>query len=190
MNRQERTIVTLMLILVLIMVAGLCYPDGGRKAAYRAGGPGWSEPLLNLYESVDWNGDGELSYGEINDFQDWMGEYFTYRHNFTASDPVKFLWDLGGDCEDYALFTCGLLEYWGIETYVGIVLGESRGTTHAISLLVEKTKPSKGVEYFSSRKGFLVPIDYLHVGEFSEATMPGSPLGHIYAPRDMYGKEF
>jgi hypothetical protein len=112
------------------------------------------------------------------------------RRRYAAADD-------NGDCEDFALFTCGLLAYWGIECYLGSLAPKSGGTGHAVALLPVPDVP-EGFAFFriqGSRSasgepipsGTYVPIDYEYVGGLSDAAGKGWVLRWIRVPGELYG---
>ena len=90
------------------------------------------EALLAAYEKADRNEDDYLSWSEIRRFQRDVYRDYAYVVNHTALDPVQFFARRGGDCEDFSLYTCGLLRYWNIDCWVGI-FGRRGGDRYAIS---------------------------------------------------------
>jgi hypothetical protein len=170
-----------------------------RSRAFRAATGIQDSEVLKYYIQADTDYDDVLSWPEIGAFQKALYRVFTYQNNDTALRPDKFVVSRGGDCEDWALFTCGLLTFWGYTSYVGSVDGNGGGG-HALTLFYKKTKPANyqyryyyfpvdtrlsGVELPA---GYYLPIDYNHTGTFSEATADGSPLRRVYEPRLIYDK--
>jgi hypothetical protein len=119
-----------------------------------------------------------------------------YRNNAVAYSPDAFVSAGSGDCEDFALFTCGLLRFWGIDSYLGSLQHDSVATGHAITLIPVSTVP-EGFLYWELDGGFTaaaggppgiyVPVDYDHVGGLSNAVGPGWTLRWIRRPESVYG---
>ncbi|MFP4212355.1 MAG: transglutaminase domain-containing protein, partial [Alkalispirochaeta sp.] len=157
--------------------------------------------LLEVYRGADTNGDDRLSWNELEAFQRWVKRRFRYEHNSTALPPDQFGAVGGGDCEDFALYTCGLLAYWGYECYVGVFVPAGQPysqNAHAVALMVvddpawypvtidigdwpHATAPA------SSRTKTVIPIDYDVVGGFTEATPDPWVLSTVYVATSIYG---
>ena len=171
-----------------------------RKAHYSAVTGFNSERLLNIYTSADLNYDNILSWQEIDMFQKKINQSFSYINNNTALNPVDFLINGGGDCEDWSIFTCGMLRFWGYTAYVGVVDGGNGSGLHAIALFYKKTPPAnRSYSYYQFDTSFTfynitlpagcyLPIDYNHTGSFSNASRPDSPLHYVYIPEEIYGR--
>jgi transglutaminase-like putative cysteine protease len=153
--------------------------------------------LRRRYAAADDNGDGRLSWDELSVFQSRLVQDIPYASNSRALSPEAFLAAGSGDCEDFALFTCGLLAYWGIECYLGSLAPKSGGTGHAVAL-VPVTYVPDGFSFFRiegarSASGELipggtyVPIDYEYVGGLSDAAGKGWVLRWIRVPEEVYG---
>jgi hypothetical protein len=153
--------------------------------------------LRRRYAAADDNGDGRLSWDELSVFQSRLVQDIPYASNSRALSPEAFLAAGSGDCEDFALFTCGLLAYWGIECYLGSLAPKSGGTGHAVALLPVPDVP-EGFAFFriqGSRSasgepipsGTYVPIDYEYVGGLSDAAGKGWVLRWIRVPGELYG---
>jgi len=160
---------------------------------------GIADPALDeLYAGADTDRDGYLCWKEITGFQRRLTARFEYRPNATALRPDEFLARGGGDCEDWALATCGLLRYWGWEAYVGAFFPPEGGDGHAVCLVRWKELP-RGFEYYRVEEGattwdgapvspgYYVPIDYQVVGGSSNALKRGWVLRHFYTPERIYG---
>jgi hypothetical protein len=153
--------------------------------------------LLRRYAAADDNGDGHLSWDELSRFQRRLVRDIPYASNSRALSPEAFLASGSGDCEDFALFTCGLLTYWGIECYLGSLAPRNGGTAHAIALVPVGEVPP-GFSFFriegsGSASGELipggtyVPIDYEYVGGLSDAAGKGWVLRWLEVPERAYG---
>ena len=157
-----------------------------------------SGELCRVYEGADKNRDGKLSWDELRAFQIWMKGTFQYALNSTALRPDAFLAYRKGDCEDWALFTCGILRYWGITSYVGILGCSSAQSGHAVCLFYSGRKPGTGTYYESRGKlgldglpvvdGYYIPVDYEKVGSLSNAVLPGFIFEGYYVPEKLYGR--
>ncbi|GEM_PF-6052389 len=160
--------------------------------------------VLILYKSADENGDFRLSWDEIQDFQNELYRNYKYKSNPIALRPDQFIEQDGGDCEDWALMTAGLLRYWGYTPYIGTLAYYQRANPgHALCLLYSTTPPPSGMDYLHIREndplrtfnsdvkpGYYVPIDYTVVGGYSRViTASGYKWYYdmIYVPEKIYG---
>lgn len=154
--------------------------------------------LISRYLEADLNGSGKLSFDELETFQRKTYREFRYEGNELALRPDEFLEATGGDCEDFALYTAGLLRFWGWEPYLGS-LGPSRGGVgHAVCLSYEEGRFSGAYTYFEVetwttedgtglKPGKYVPIDYDQVGGLTNAVEKGWKLRSIYTPEKAWG---
>jgi transglutaminase-like putative cysteine protease len=154
--------------------------------------------LISRYLEADLNGSGKLSFDELETFQRKTYREFRYEANELALRPDEFLEAKGGDCEDFALYTAGLLRFWGWEPYLGS-LGPARGGVgHAVCLSYEEGSFSGGYTYFEVeawttedgtglKPGKYVPIDYDQVGGLTNAVEKGWKLRSIYTPEKAWG---
>ena len=154
--------------------------------------------LERLYADADRDRDGYLCWEEIRGFQRSLTRRYRYLRNTTALRPDQFLSQGGGDCEDWALVTCGLLRYWGWESYVGAFFPPDGGDGHALCL-VRWAEPPRGFDCLrvaggvstwdgkAVRPGYYVPVDYELVGGTSNAVRPGWRLKCFYTPEAIYG---
>ena len=144
--------------------------------------------LENIYQSADLNRDNNLGQNELEVFQEKLYRKYKYINNETALRPDQFLAAGGGDCEDWALFTCGLLRYWGIACAVGHLAEDEYGNGHAVALVYKgNTIPSKGIYYKFNADGIVlsgiyIPVDYNLVGELSNAVDENWSLCRLYVP--------
>ena len=154
-----------------------------------------SKPLMVAYREADTNNSGYLSYNEVVSFQKRVVSRFIYRGNSTALRPDQFLVAGGGDCDDFALFTAGMLRYYGWEPYIGALDDGKSPYGHAVCLSYEESaKPAELSAYdikagslvVGSKPGLYVPIDYEKVGGLS-AVGPDWRLIRVYTPESMYG---
>ncbi|MCX7023416.1 MAG: WYL domain-containing protein [Spirochaetes bacterium] len=166
-----------------------------------AAATGLDDPgLVRRYLAADLNGSGKLSYDELAVFQDRTFRNFTYESNDLALSPDEFLAAAGGDCEDFALYTAGLLRYWGWNPYIGCFAPSATGTGHAVCLVREPGAVPAGfafwtIEAWTSEDGTelspgtYIPVDYDHVGSLSEAVEKGWKLQEIYLPEKAWHLE-
>lgn len=153
--------------------------------------------VISRYSSADTNYDGELAWEELRVFQRRLVAEFPYRANLTAYSPTDFLSHGSGDCEDFALFTCGLLRFWGVDCYLGSLQADGYAIGHAIAL-VKVTEVPRGFAYYEIDAAFVagspgvapgiyVPVDYEQVGGLSNAVGPGWTLRWMRVPETAYG---
>ncbi len=157
-----------------------------------------NQSLFSRYLEADLNGSGKLSFDELEAFQRKTYRDFQYEANELALRPDEFLEANGGDCEDFALYTAGLLRFWGWDPYIGS-LGPSRGGIgHAVCLSYEEGSFSGLYTYFELeswvaedgtglKPGKYVPIDYDQVGGLTNAVEKGWKLRSIYIPEKAWG---
>lgn len=154
--------------------------------------------LIRRYLAADLNVSGKLSWDELAAFQKKTFSEFRYESNDVALRPDEFLQAGSGDCDDFALYSAGLLRFWGWEPYLGCLGGSRSGTGHAICLSFEEGSIPGGFTWFdlgswSSEEGTqlkdgrYVPIDYDEVGSLSNAVKKGWKLRSIYIPERAYG---
>ncbi len=160
-------------------------------------------PSLNrMYARADINGDWQLSWREIKIFQEKLYNKYKYIPNRTALSPDKFIERGGGDCEDWALMTAGLLRYWGYSPYIGGLRNSRKSIGHAVCLMYSPTKP-KDKAYIRIKEGnslrafnpdvkpgYYIPIDYTYVGSYSPAITNLKGKWYytaIYTPERIYG---
>lgn len=150
--------------------------------------------LEALYSGADRDQNGHLSWGEVESFQQRAQHRYEYRENGKALSPSSFITQGGGDCEDWALYTCGLLRYWGWNCLVGSFGDDDEA--HALALV----RSPKKIEHYGSiqiyketvigtaylRPGFYIPIDYEYVGSLSNAVKAGWYLRWVYKPEAIY----
>ncbi|NLJ46492.1 MAG: WYL domain-containing protein [Treponema sp.] len=152
------------------------------------------------YLAADLNRSGRLAFEELQAFQEKTWREFRYEPNEPALRPDQFLAAGGGDCEDFALYTAGLLRFWGWEPYLGILAPSRHGSTgHAVCLSYEEGSFPGSYTWFqveawttpdgvTLKPGRYVPIDYDHVGGLSNAVSPGWKLQEIYVPESAWGQ--
>ena len=112
-----------------------------------------------------------------------VGIVYQYQANDTALRPDAFLQQGGGDCEDWAFVSAGLMRFWGLTAYVGSFSAPTDSQAHAVCLVRATEVPSgygwyelSGVSTWSGEavcQGRYVVIDYGEVGRTSSAVGPG-----------------
>ncbi len=153
--------------------------------------------LISFYIDADEDKNGFLSWKEIKDFQLKINRKFKYKNNDIAVRPDIFYKMGGGDCEDWALFTAGLLRFWNYEPYIGSLNYKNR--FHAITLVRVKELPYKFRGYRITQsevindsfipEGIYTYIDYYKVGKLTRAGGRRPKLINIFVPEKCYGKE-
>jgi hypothetical protein len=154
--------------------------------------------LIHRYLTADLNTSGKLSFDELAVFQKKTYHEFRYEDNEFALRPDEFLEAGGGDCEDHALYTAGLLRFWGWEPYLGSFGPSGGGTGHAVCLSYEEGSLPGNFTYYevaswstydgtSLKSGKYIPIDYEKVGSLSNAVEKGWTLRSIYIPEKAWG---
>lgn len=154
--------------------------------------------MFTLFQKVDRNLDGEMSWTELASFQSSLYNTWSYLENETALRPDDFFAQGGGDCEDWALVTAALCHYWGWEAYIGSFRPKS-GSGHAICLVRSNSKTAKAFTHYYIKDfldfediplpdGNYIPIDYDHVGSLSNAVGKGWLLKTIYRSETLYGE--
>lgn len=154
--------------------------------------------LITRYLEADLNGSGKLSFDELETFQRKTYREFRYEANELALRPDEFIKAKGGDCEDFALYTAGLLRFWGWEPYLGSIGPARGGVGHAVCLSYEEGSFSKLYTYYELeawttedgsglKPGKYVPIDYDQVGSLTDAAENGWKLRSIYTPEKAWG---
>ena len=174
-------------------VAGIRGPQFARRTEI-------SDPtLLWLYLEADLDGSGRLSFDELEAFQRKTYKQFRYINNDTALRPDQFVAQGGGDCEDFALYTAGLLRFWGWEPYIASFSpGGGSDPGHALCFSYEAGSLPGAYRYYRLdnytasdgtvlKNGKYIPIDYDHVGGLSDAVGPGWKLRTVYIPEKIYG---
>jgi hypothetical protein len=154
--------------------------------------------LEAIYAAADYDKNGTLSWRELQIFQNWMKQRFVYRSNELALPPDRFLEEGGGDCEDWALFTCGMLRYWGWDAYLGTAGPHRRrrnSSGHAFTFVRVDEVP-EGFAWFEVTprewgfripSGKYVPVDYDVVGGYSNAVRGKWIIDGISTPEENYG---
>ncbi len=157
------------------------------------------DPRLEaIYAAADSDRNGHLSWQEIVSFQKTIYAIFSYKPNTTALRPDEFLDQRGGDCEDWALFTAGLLQYWGWNVEIATFLPTEGTTGHAVAFVRVQSPipgigtytiyPSQAAPSLGIEAGTYIPIDYNDVGEFTNAMHADYYLYRLSAPEALYGQ--
>lgn len=155
--------------------------------------------LTARYLAADLDKSGKLSFQELEAFQRKTYAEFKYLQNETALRPDRFVAEGGGDCEDFALYTAGLLRFWGWEPYLGAFGPAGGGDGHMVCLSFEAGSFPKGYSYFDVthataedgtplKSGRYVPIDYDKVGGLTNAVSPGWKLREFFIPESVWGR--
>ena len=154
--------------------------------------------LFDWYRAADGDRDALLSWQEIQNFQTELYYGYRYFNNERALDPVQFVNAGGGDCEDFALMTAGLVRFWGGRPYIASFAPEVHGSGHAICLVYSDTLPDFGMYYQfdeptylhgggTAPDGYYIPVDYDNVGGISNAMRKNWILRALYVPEEIYG---
>ncbi len=154
--------------------------------------------LFEWYRAADGDRDALLSWQEIQNFQNELYYSYRYINNDAALDPVQFVNAGGGDCEDFALMTAGLVRFWGGQPYIASFAPEVHGSGHAICLVYSDTLPDFGMYYQFDEPtylhgggtvpdGYYIPVDYDNVGGISNAMRKSWILRALYVPEEIYG---
>jgi hypothetical protein len=169
-----------------------------RASDFRAATGIASPQLEAIYRGADRDGDDALDWDELSAFQSRLDRTYAYRSNALALRPDQFLAQGGGNCEDWALFSCGLLRFWGWDPYVGSFAPSEHAVGHAVCLARVTGYPSRFSAWtmdgdgtlggYSVKAGKYVPVDYDHVGELSNAVGDGWRLRAIWRPEAIYGE--
>ncbi len=146
--------------------------------------------VVNLFAAADGNQDGEISWEEVQRFQTALDRTYRYESNPTALRPDEFMAAGGGDCEDWALMTAGMLRFWDVPVFIGS-LSSSTGI-HAVALVPTARVPPGAMTIDipaggSLRAGSYVPIDYANVGRLSNAVARKFTVTRIWVPEEIYG---
>jgi hypothetical protein len=156
--------------------------------------------LIHKYLAADLDGSGKLSFTELEAFQKATYRNFSYIDNDYALRPDLFLAAGGGDCEDFALYTAGLLRFWGWEPYIASFAPSSHGIGHAVCLSFEEGSIPAAYSYYTLsswttmdgaalKPGRYIAIDYDIVGGLTNAVGKSWKLRSVYRPEAIYGME-
>lgn len=153
----------------------------------------YSEKVINIFKSADCNRNGNISLNELQIFQNWLVRSYSYKENEKALTPDEFLVQKGGDCEDFAIMTCCMLNYFGHTAFIASY-GRVTVNKHALCLLKINTPVPPGCIYYElngywAPKGTYIPIDYELIGGL-KAIDRRWKIASIHKPKDIFGKYF
>ena len=150
-----------------------------------------SQKVIEIFKNADSNNDHKISLNELQRFQNFLVHRFDYKENETALRPDDFIAQGGGDCEDFAIMTCCMLNYHRV---VAFVAGYGRVTVnkHAVCLMQIKEPVPPGFLYYTMESwnipdGLYTPIDYDKIGGL-KAIDRRWKIARINKPVDMFGK--
>ncbi|MFP4409633.1 MAG: WYL domain-containing protein [Spirochaetaceae bacterium] len=154
------------------------------------------ELVIKRYDRVDLDGDDELSWSELRQFQREVYRDFRYESNGKALRPEEFFVAGGGDCEDFAIFSAAMLTYWGWDAYVAS-MSTNDNDAHAV-VFIKVDQPPSWASYYEipsgtagnprfAASGTFVPVDYDVVGDVTNAVTPGSRVTDIVVVNAWYG---
>jgi hypothetical protein len=154
--------------------------------------------LEEMYARADSDRDGAISWPEVAAFQRKLVREYRYTENTTALRPDQFIAKGGGDCEDFALVTAGLMRFWNWQPYIAGFGPDGPGYGHAICMAYSQRIPA-GYTYYTIRghtteygspikPGKYIPVDYDHIGSTSDAMGGNWRLWNMYVPEKIYGK--
>lgn len=149
-----------------------------------------SESTLKIFMDADSNGDGKISVGELQRFQNWLKRNFRYKENSTALHPDDFLKQGGGDCEDFAIMTTCMLNYHGVVAYVA-GFGRVTVNKHAVVIVQVTSNNAPGYLFYTLSgwgipSGIYIPVDYEKVGGLSAIDRRWK-IARINKPISIYG---
>ncbi|HPQ35629.1 MAG TPA: EF-hand domain-containing protein [Tenuifilaceae bacterium] len=149
-----------------------------------------SERTLKIFRNADSNGDGKISVGELQSFQNWLKRSFKYKQNSTALHPDDFIDQGGGDCEDFSIMTTCMLNYHGVVAYVA-GFGRVTVNKHAVCIAQVTSDKVSGYLYYTLSgwgipSGIYIPIDYEKVGGLSAIDRRWK-IARINKPVSIYG---
>ena len=163
--------------------------------AYSGSGPVSEQVLETVYDA--YGSAGGVSWDDVQRFQHDLVRTTDYRHEARALHPSEFYATGGGNCVDYALATAAFLQHHGVRSYVGGFFPPGEQLGHAVVLVPVTEVPAgfasvtisgwKTEDGRSVPDGTYVPIDYEHVGGFSNATAPNAELTRIWRPEHLVG---
>ncbi len=153
--------------------------------------------LEQLFSAADSDRNGYISWNEVRRFQRILVMNYRYKNNDIALRPDQFLEENGGDCEDFALVTAGLLRFWNWQPFIGSFAPSEYGTGHAICMVYSDTVPADCGYYWlkgqatpqglTLKDGYYIPVDYDYVGATSNAMGKEWMLRRMYVPEEIYG---
>lgn len=154
-------------------------------------GGGLRSEITKLFKDADRNNDRQIDLGELQSYQYMLKRRFKYKSNSTALHPNDFYAQGGGDCEDFAIMTTCLLNYYGIVAFVGS-FGRVTTNKHSLCMVMVKLPVPPGYLYYTFNgygvpKGTYIPVDYEKVGGLVAIDRRWK-IARMTAPVDMYGK--
>lgn len=149
-----------------------------------------SDKVLKIFKNADSNSDGKISQFELQNYQNWLIENFKYKHNETALCPDDFIKQGGGDCEDFAIMTCCMLNYHNIVAYIAN-FGRVTVHKHAVCMAEIKKPVPPGmlyytIQYSSIPNGIYIPIDYEKIGGLTAIDRRWK-ISFMSLPKNMFG---
>jgi len=149
-----------------------------------------SERTLKIFRNADSNGDGNISIGELQTFQNWLKRNYKYKSNSTALHPDDFIAQGGGDCEDFSIMTTCMLNYHGVVAYVA-GFGRVTVNKHAVCIVQVTSDKIPGYLYYTLNgwgipAGIYIPVDYEKVGGLSAIDRRWK-IARINKPVTIYG---
>lgn len=154
--------------------------------------------LIDWFIAADSDRNMLLSWDEIQNFQTELYVNYSYLSNATALRPADFVYQGGGDCEDFAIMSVALIRFWGGRAFVGSFAPTQTGTGHAICLVYADGPVDFGMHYEleqpmqlhyggTAPAGYYIPVDYDHVAGISNAMRKSWTLRAMYCPENIYG---
>jgi len=174
--------------------SGYSQMAGLLAARYQAGNPDATPRLVTLYGVIDLDKSGTLDMHELGLSLEAVRRLFKYEANDIGMAPEQFWNAFAGDCEDFAIFTAELLEYYGIEACIGMLAAPNGWDYHAVCLAkFDKSLSGKMTRYMiqgNSRvhAGDYTVIDYHFIGAFSDPRFAGWKLESVWDTKDLIGK--
>jgi hypothetical protein len=170
-----------------------------RNAAFTAHAAYATSEMLRLFASADVDQSGTLSWDEVEYFQQRLYRTYGYHTEAVALRPDQFVDRGEGDCKAWSLMTAAFCAYWGWDAYIACFFNNEIG--HAICFVRSPYPVPAGFVSWriSGRKtvegdvilpGEYVPVDYDHVGSFSNALSAGMTLDYFLTPAKTYGERW
>ena len=168
-----------------------------RNTAFTARATYATPEMLRLFATADVDQSGTLSWDELEYFQQRLYRTYGYHAEAVALRPDQFLALGEGDCKAWSLMTAAFCAYWGWDAYIACFFNSEVG--HAICFVRSpypvpdgfvswKISGRKTVEGDVIPPGEYVPVDYDHVGSFSNALSAGMTLDYFLTPTKTYGE--
>jgi len=154
-----------------------------------------NKQMLDLFELADLDQSGTLSWDELSIFQIRLFKSYSYYSEQHALRPDQFFAIGGGDCKAWSIVTAAFCHYWGYDAYVACFFLGNIG--HAICFVHGPVDPpisfvsweihgARTVEGNNIPAGIYIPVDYDHVGSYSNALIAGMTLDYFLTPEEMY----